>query len=823
MKASNKSSHLSRTVVDLFRLRLPMNGRRLFTLMAALLLFPVMMPAFTVGDFEYSLISPTERTVRVGGVKGLSGNVVIPKTVTLDGVTYTVTRIADNGFEKFTAIESVTIPASVKTIGGEAFFGCTGLTSVTIPSSVETFGSSVFASCTGLTSVTIPASVTEIPVGTFSGCTGLTGVTIPSSVTSIGSYVFNQCSGLTSVTIPASVTAIGSRAFCLCTGLTSVTIPASVTSIGGDAFYGCNRLTSITIPASVKTIGSFAFACCNGLTSVTIPSSVTEILEGAFYGCPKLTTVVSEITEPFQTGENAFDDLPANARLLVPSGAESKYASLSDWSRFTNLGGIHAIVRYPIEVCGMQVTDANKDDVLAGYSGRYSQKGKVSYDPDTKVLTLDNVTLYHNGLYTLQTRNWRGSIELKGANRIVNEDWYALSMADGTITSSTGTGSLQCTGDDAGMEIDGTYSHVYIRNCSVSIDGLLYGLEGSGGTLHIEGSEVTVRNTYPTSSSAKGSIYGVTLETDGRICRIVSPANVKYDSSLKGYVVSGESSLTKEPVVVSYKRDRYGLYICGDEVTASNCTDVTGSWLKRGKVSYDPRSATLTLDNVLTDCPDEIAIQADEYYMGHGITINLVGDNRLTGSSDSRFAYLALGGGWEVGMTISSSSGGTLRADHIFCSAVFPLTIRDCAVRLDGYIEDDDPVRLVVDNAALIVGSPGNAPKARYVYWIQRPLELNGSYIAWPENGYNEDGFIYDAKGNKVTDYVAILPDGKTLDDYDVKAGDVNEDGKVDINDVVAVINVMAGTATWPKANVNGDTKVDINDVVAVINIMAGN
>ena len=53
-------------------------------------------------------------------------------------------------------------------------------------------------------------------------------------------------------------------------------------------------------------------------------------------------------------------------------------------------------------------------------------------------------------------------------------------------------------------------------------------------------------------------------------------------------------------------------------------------------------------------------------------------------------------------------------------------------------------------------------------------------------------------------------------------SGDVNEDGKVDINDVVAIINVMAGTANWPNANVNGEGDVDINDVVAVINIMAG-
>ena len=41
---------------------------------------------------------------------------------------------------------------------------------------------------------------------------------------------------------------------------------------------------------------------------------------------------------------------------------------------------------------------------------------------------------------------------------------------------------------------------------------------------------------------------------------------------------------------------------------------------------------------------------------------------------------------------------------------------------------------------------------------------------------------------------------------------------------MVAIINVMAGTAEWANANVNGDPdgNVDINDVVAVINIMAG-
>ena len=51
--------------------------------------------------------------------------------------------------------------------------------------------------------------------------------------------------------------------------------------------------------------------------------------------------------------------------------------------------------------------------------------------------------------------------------------------------------------------------------------------------------------------------------------------------------------------------------------------------------------------------------------------------------------------------------------------------------------------------------------------------------------------------------------------------GDVNEDGSVDISDIVAVINQIAGTATYRYADVNSDEGVDISDIVAIINIIA--
>ncbi len=52
--------------------------------------------------------------------------------------------------------------------------------------------------------------------------------------------------------------------------------------------------------------------------------------------------------------------------------------------------------------------------------------------------------------------------------------------------------------------------------------------------------------------------------------------------------------------------------------------------------------------------------------------------------------------------------------------------------------------------------------------------------------------------------------------------GDVNRDGTVDISDIVAVINTIAGDETYKStADVNGDKKIDISDIVAIINIIA--
>lgn len=54
-----------------------------------------------------------------------------------------------------------------------------------------------------------------------------------------------------------------------------------------------------------------------------------------------------------------------------------------------------------------------------------------------------------------------------------------------------------------------------------------------------------------------------------------------------------------------------------------------------------------------------------------------------------------------------------------------------------------------------------------------------------------------------------------------VVAGDLNEDGKVDIADAVSVLDLMAEGKEDSAADLNGDGKVDIADFVSVLDLMA--
>ena len=229
-------------------------------------------------------------------------------------------------FQSCTSLTTIEIPASVETIGYNAFFGCSSLKTVTFEKGSQLKTIDGFESCTSLTTIEIPASVETIKYSAFNGCTSLKTVTFEKGSQLKTVDGFKSCRSLTTIEIPASVETIKYSAFNGCTSLKTVTFEkgSELKTIEGyyqfyGAFSDCTSLTSIEIPASVETIEWYAFSYCTSLKTVTfekgsklkmiqyntfrdctslttieIPASVETIERGAFSGCTSLQTVTFE-------------------------------------------------------------------------------------------------------------------------------------------------------------------------------------------------------------------------------------------------------------------------------------------------------------------------------------------------------------------------------------------------------------------------------------------------------------------------------------------------------------------------------------------------
>lgn len=272
------------------------------------------------------------------------------------------------------------------------------------------------------------------------------------------------------------------------------------------------------------------------------------------------------------------------------------------------------------------------------------------------------------------------------------------------------------------------------------------------------------------------------------------------------------------------------MIVKGDTVTWKNKDDVLGD----GTVKYIPENKQLILNSAHISVGEDVACIQSEQEEFH---IYLQGKNSLTSENVAIASiYVPEGGNYdELGLlTISgpgsldvksSQYGIEFGVQNMLLSNCGDVTVRapyavagvlSILAYAFGTTPSQPTESLGIFNSNLTVEAVGEESYPLILYGVE--LDENSVEVVEPKSWKIEFPFVYDTStgtDQKARRFVVK----KTL-----KKGDVNLDGKVDINDVVAIINVMAGTAFWPTANVNDDAegKVDINDVVAVINIMAG-
>ena len=288
---------------------------------------------------------------------------------------------------------------------------------------------------------------------------------------------------------------------------------------------------------------------------------------------------------------------------------------------------------YGIKIAGVDVTSLNSKDlsVIDGVDG------KMSYNSETKTLTMEDVTINitgeNVGIWNKEVKGLK--INLVGNNTITSSE-ACISILEPSTISGSGTLRLKSSNNCG----------IYLPS-SLAVEGIKLYAEGkwgiAGQVFQTSGNVLTICNAYVEATGSKGSILEVEdLVLDG--CSITQPSGAEFDAKYHSVLLNGE--LVTDKVVI--EPDSYGVRIADVDVTALNCKDLSVIDGVDGKISYDPETKTLTMEDVTINTTDFYGIVNNDVM---DMKINLVGNNTITTTNACITIY----------KTSTISGSGTLR------------------------------------------------------------------------------------------------------------------------------------------------------------------
>ena len=346
------------------------------------------------GDGEAMITGVIDKNVK---------NVTIPTSTTIDGETLEITAIGDEVF-KDSSVDTLNLGNSIRSIGNNAFYHCYSLKKLVLPNSVVSIGEKAFYNC-GLSSITIPASLNTIGTMAFSSNGNISSMNVRAGnanfksvnnnlLTKDGKTLIQGSSSLNNYNryesaiqgveaiLPGALDRISINNLCL---------PASLKNISGDLLAGilnCNNIyveegspylcsldgilfsndtTKIIrfpkgkrnygyrdyeLPSQVEIVGKNAFSGVQ-LTSLTLSENVKTIEDQAFTyftyddgshydnsdAFPSslifLTETPPSATEAAFPPSTSYYNMYKTTSLYLPMGSYDDYMSISPWKNFS--------------------------------------------------------------------------------------------------------------------------------------------------------------------------------------------------------------------------------------------------------------------------------------------------------------------------------------------------------------------------------------------------------------------------------------------------------------------------------------------------------
>jgi len=260
---------------------------------------------------------------------------------------------------------------------------------------------------------------------------------------------------------------------------------------------------------------------------------------------------------------------------------------------------------------------------------------------------------------------------------------------------------------------------------------------------------LTVCNAYVEATGSKGSIIDVDdLVLDD--CSITQPNGAEFDAQYRSVLLNGE--VVTDKVVI--EPDSYGFKIAGVDVTKKNCKDLSVIDGVKGKMSYDPETKTLTMEDVTLNPAVTIGIE-NKYVMD--MKIKLVGNNTITAKSSCIV----------INKTSTISGPGTLRLKSSENCGIYvksSLTVEGVKLYAEGYygvagIDGRSGEILTLRNSYVeATGSSGS------ICDLQNLVVLDGYSITQPTGAaFDANVHAVALNGKVVTDKVVIESDNNSI------------------------------------------------------------
>ena len=786
----------------------------------------------------------------------------------------TVTTIWPNAFKECTNLKKVIIPESVVSIGWGVFQGCTSLESITIPESVASIGDVAFRNCTSLRNFTFPESVVSIGWGALWGCKNLESITLPNNLHEIPAFLFEDCPALKTVNIPTSMTSINSDAFRE-TSLQTITIPEGIKLIDSGAFAFCENLQTVIIPKSLKHIATGAFNGCtslqnielnegleiieegafsdSGIRHLTIPSTIKEIPEYTFQQCEQLESIV--LPEGLEKlGMMAFYCCTSLKTIKIPNSLkrlnEKTFIGCSNLTKVEFDGGSQlkyigpgcfamcsSLREFDMPDCVTEIDDDSNDGVymfmdtpierlkmsasLASFPPLYLDETlkEISFGKNSRMTTIGEYAFSNYKLLKhFQFPDNLNKIEARAFEGCENLEELIFPKTLKTIENSAFSGCIGLTSvnfpssmTNIGIGVfDGCkgLTSITIPNSVTSIgNGAFYNCSGLQ-SVNIPNSVTSIGNyAFYKCSSLAEVIIPASVTSIGKFALYTSSNNLRV------------KSLIMNPFSYEYQAIYPQVTLIVPDGTKEKYKE-TSYWnqfytiMEESGLKVDEKFRVVEEDKYIDVKITNTDSRTVEIQSVLGIHVSLTGKvvlpSYVKGPDDKIYTITAIG------------KSGMYGRDMKWTSIVLPSTVT--TIGNSAFSSSPTLKDITIPASVTSIGESAFATCTA----LESVTVKAETPISIPESTFKNTSnltTLYVPKGSESAYRNApVWGDIKNIIGIDMAAlGDINEDGEVDVTDVVELIDMVLAGSNDPAGDINGDGEVDVTDVVELIDIVLGN